>query len=264
MAKVAYLKAMTGKLDKKRVLITGGGTGIGKAIASAFLAEGAGVVICGRRHGPLSSMVDDARTKYSDIHFIECDISDPADVKSLVDGAVEKLGGLDIVVNNAGIIEGGTVETTPVKIWDRVMAINLRGPYLLVRAAMPHLKDAGDGANVLNIGSNVGSQGVEDLMAYSISKAGLEMFTRTCALDYAVEGIRFNCIAPGVVDTPMQDRNKSELGYQEWRHQMEQMHPINAIGQPKDIARAAVFLCSNEADWITGEIMNIDGGLGAR
>lgn len=255
---------MTGKLNDKRVLISGGGSGIGKAIAKAFLAEGAKVVICGRRHGPLNSTVEEFRTQYQNIHFIECDVSDSSDIDSLVKGSVEKLGGLDILVNNAAIIEGGTIETTSEKIWDRILDINLRGPFLLAKAAMPYLKESGRGANVLNIGSNTGHQGVEDLMAYSISKAGLEVFTRTSALDYAADGIRFNCIAPGVVDTPMQDRNKGELGYQEWRHQMEQMHPMQSIGRPEDIARAAVFLCSNDADWITGEIMNIDGGLGAR
>ncbi|MHC4840947.1 MAG: SDR family NAD(P)-dependent oxidoreductase [Planctomycetota bacterium] len=255
---------MAARLKGKRAIVTGGGTGIGKAIAKGFLAEGASVVICGRRHGPLNSMVEDAKTEFQNIHFIECDISDPSDIDSMVKSAVEKLGGLDIVVNNAGIVEGGTLETTPEKIWDRVMSINLRGPYLLTKAAMPHLKESGRGSNVLNIGSNVGNQGVEDLMVYSISKAGLEMFTRTCALDYADDGIRFNTIAPGVVDTPMQDRNKGELGYQEWRHQMEQMHPLKSIGRPEDIARVAVFICSSDADWITGETIHVDGGLGAR
>jgi NAD(P)-dependent dehydrogenase (short-subunit alcohol dehydrogenase family) len=255
---------MGGKLDGRRVLVTGGGTGIGREITRCFLENGAHVVICGRRHGPLKETVDEIKPHYPGIHFAECDVSDPEDVASLAGKVRELLGGVDILVNNAGITERGNAETTSVKMWDRLMAVNLRGACLVTQACLPRRKESGHGACVLNISSNLGRQGEQHQVAYSVSKAGLDMFTRCCALDYAEFGIRFNSVSPGVIDTPMQDNNKGELGYQEWRAQMEQIHPLHAIGLPKDVAAAALFLCSPEADWITGANLPVDGGTCAR
>lgn len=255
---------MDGKLEGKRALVTGGGTGIGREIARGFLEQGAHVVICGRRHGPLKATVDEIKPRFPGIHFIECDISDPEDVASMAANTGELLGGLDILVNNAGITERGNVENTSVKVWDRVLNVNLRGAFLVTQACMPMLKESGRGACVLNISSNLGRQAEQHQLAYSVSKAGLDMFTRCCALDYAEFGIRVNAISPGVIDTPMQDGNKGELGYQEWRSQMEQIHPLLSIGVPKDVATAALFLCGPEADWITGVNLPVDGGACAR
>ncbi len=252
------------RLAGKRALITGGGTGIGREIAHEFLQQGAKVVICGRRHGPLKATVDDLRPKFHDFHFVECDVSDPADVSELAAQVEGKLGGLDILVNNAGLSERGTLETTELKVWDRVFNVNLRGVFIVTKAMLPLLRKSGRGASVLNISSTLGQQAEEAQLSYGVSKAALDMFTRACALDYAPEGIRFNAIAPGIIDTPMQDTAKGELGYQEWRSQMEQMHPMKAIGLPKDVAAAATFLCSPEADWLTGVILPVDGGLTAR
>lgn len=252
------------RLAGKRALITGGGTGIGREIAHEFLQQGAKVVICGRRHGPLKATVDDLRPKFNDFHFVECDVSDPADVAELAAQVESKLGGLDILVNNAGLSERGTLESTELKVWDRVFNVNLRGVFVVTKTMLPLLRKAGRGAVVLNISSTLGQQAEEAQLSYAVSKAGLDMFTRACALDYAPEGIRFNAIAPGIIDTPMQDVAKGELGYQEWRSQMEQMHPMKAIGLPKDVAAAATFLCSPEADWLTGVILPVDGGLTAR
>ncbi|MBX3461478.1 MAG: SDR family oxidoreductase [Planctomycetes bacterium] len=255
---------MAGKLAGKRALITGGGTGIGREIAHTFLEHGARVIICGRRHGPLKETVDSFKPQYPDIHFVECDISDPEDVAVLAAKTRELLGGLDILVNNAGVSERGDLESTDLKVWDRVFNVNLRGAFVVTQAMLPLLKDSGRGANVLNISSNLGRQAEQHQVAYSASKAGLDMFTRCCALDYAEAGIRFNTISPGVIDTPMQDHNKGELGYQEWRSATEQMHPLKAIGAPRDVATAALFLCSSDAEWLTGVNLPVDGGMCAR
>jgi meso-butanediol dehydrogenase / (S,S)-butanediol dehydrogenase / diacetyl reductase len=252
---------MTKRLQGKRALITGGGTGIGREIAHAFSEEGAHVLICGRRHGPLKTTAEELG---NDVQYVECDVSDPEDVQALVGKVDSRLGGLDVLVNNAGVVERGRLEDTPVKAWDRLMNVNLRGVYLVTRACLPMLKKTGRGASVLNISSTLGQQAEQHQVGYSVSKAGVDMFTRCCALDYADDGIRFNAISPGVIDTPMQDFSKGELGYQEWRTQMEQLHPLRAIGLPRDIAAAALFLSGAEADWITGVILPVDGGICAR
>jgi len=250
------------KLQGKRVLVTGGGTGIGREVAQVFLGEGARVVICGRRHGPLKETVDELKG-LGEIHFVECDVSDPADVAELVTKLHELWGGLDILVNNAGIYEGGTLEKVGLKEWDRAMNTNLRGVFIVTKAVLPALREAGRGANVLNISTSMASSIEPHTLPYAVSKAALETFTRCCAVDYAEQGIRFNAIAPGVVDTPMQDFNKGELGYQEWRTAMEHVHPLKAVGRPTDVATAALFLCGPDAEWITGVTLPVDGGISA-
>jgi NAD(P)-dependent dehydrogenase (short-subunit alcohol dehydrogenase family) len=248
------------RLQDKRVLVTGGGTGIGREIAHAFRDEGARVVICGRRHGPLKATAEELGES---VQFVECDISDPADVNDLAARTKELLGGLDILVNNAGFAERGRLEDTTPKVWERMLAINLTGAYLVTNACLPMLKESAPGSNVLNISSTLGLRAEQHQLAYSVCKSGLNMFTRCCAVDYAETGIRFNAVCPGIIDTPMQDVSKGELGYQEWRAQMEQMHPLRAIGLPRDVAAAALFLCSQDADWMTGVILPVDGGITA-
>lgn len=253
-----------GKFSDKRVLVTGGGTGIGREIAHAFLREGAQVVICGRRPGPLKAARDDVADLRDRVHMIECDISDPDDVAAMAGKIDKQLGGLDVLVNNAGIDERGTLEQVEIRTFDRVLSINLRGAFIVTQAMVPLLRKAGRGACILNISSSLGRSAEESSLAYCVSKAGLNMLTRCVALDLAGEGIRCNAIAPGVVDTPMQGRAKGELGYQEWRSQMEQLHPMKAVGLPKDISAAALFLCGPESDWVTGVILPVDGGISAR
>ncbi len=253
-----------GRFDGKRVLVTGGGTGIGREIAGAFLREGAEVVICGRRPGPLKATRDDFHELRDHMRFIECDISDPEDVAAMVAKVEASPGGLDVLVNNAGIDERGTLEALELRALDRVLNVNLRGAMIMTRAFLPMLRKTGRGACILNISSTLGQIAEESSVAYCVSKAGLDMLTRCVALDCAADGIRVNAIAPGIVDTPMQNVAKGELGYQEWRVQMEHLHPMKAIGLPKDVAAAALFLCSPEADWMTGVILPLDGGMTAR
>ncbi|MBX3475538.1 MAG: SDR family oxidoreductase [Planctomycetes bacterium] len=253
-----------GTFDGKRVLVTGGGTGIGREIAHAFVRQGADVAICGRRPGPLKAARDDEIARRDHMHIIECDVSDPDDVASMAARIEKSLGGLDVLVNNAGVDERGSLEQLELRAIDRVLNINLRGAIITTRAMLPLLRRSGRGACVLNISSTLGQIAEESSVAYCISKAGLEMLTRCVALDCAPDGIRVNAIAPGVVDTPIQDHVKGELGYQEWRSQMEHLHPMQSIGRPKDVAAAALFLCSPDADWLTGVILPVDGGMTAR
>jgi len=253
-----------GKLDNKRALVTGGGTGIGREITARFLAEGAKVAICGRRPGPLKTAAEELNQHAGNLHTIECDISDPDDVRSMADKVEELLGGLDILVNNAGIDERGNLAETDLRTFDRVINVNLRGSFIVTREFIPMLQAGGHASCVLNISSNLGQIAEHSSLAYCISKAGLDMLTRCCAMDFAATGIRFNSIAPGIIDTPMQNRAKGELGYQEWRSQMEHLHPLHSVGMPKDVAAAALYLCSADADWVTGVILPVDGGMLAR
>lgn len=254
---------MGDRLKQKRALITGGGTGIGRGIAEAFVAEDTQVVICGRRHGPLAQSVEALRKVTPHAHFIECDITDPADVEALAKQTTKLLGGLDVLVNNAGIFEYGTAATTDLKIWDRVFSINVRGAFLVTQACLP-MFEGKRGCSVINISAAFGRVAEQDTLAYSCSKAALEMFTRCCAVDFGDKGIRFNTISPSVIDTPMQDRSKAELGIHEWRSQMAFLHPLTNVGTPRDVALAAVYLASDEAPFITGVNFPVDGGLTAK
>ncbi|MCC6575041.1 MAG: SDR family oxidoreductase [Planctomycetes bacterium] len=251
------------RLKDRRALITGGGTGIGRAIAEVFTAEGCKVVICGRRHGPLAETMTTLLKNTKDAHFVECDIIDPNDVTDLAGQTQKLLGGLDILVNNAGIFEPGDIENTELASWDRVININLRGAFLVTKACMSMLRKSGKG-NVINISSSYGHKAEQDAMAYCISKAALDMFTRCGALDYAKAGIRFNAVSPAVIDTAMHDRDKAELGFQEWRNQMAYIHPLGTVGVPRDVAYAALFLASDDSAWITGTNLPIDGGVSAK
>lgn len=251
------------RLKDKRVLITGGGTGIGRAIAEAFVAEGARVVICGRRPGPLQQAVEALNHVTPHAHFVECDVTDPEDVKALAARTSSLLGGLDVLVNNAGLFEPGTLETTELKIWDRVFNTNLRGAFLVTQACLPMLL-ARRGSCVLSVSAAHGKAADADKLAYSASKAALAMFSRCCAVDFGDKGLRFNTISPSVVDTPLHDRSKAELGIHEWRSQMAFLHPLTNVGMPRDVALAAVYLASDEASFLTGMDLPVDGGMTAK
>ncbi len=251
------------RLKDRKALITGGGTGIGRAIAEVFTAEGAGVVICGRRHGPLAETLITLHKNTPNAHFVECDVMDPSDVAELATQTQKLLGGLDILVNNAGIFEPGDIENTELASWDRVMNINLRGAFLVTKACMGMLRKSGRGS-VINISSSYGHKAEQDAMAYCVSKAGMDMFTRCGALDYAKAGVRFNAVSPAVIDTAMHDTDKAEIGFQEWRNQMAYIHPLGTVGVPRDVAYAALFLAGDDAAWITGVNLAVDGGVSAK
>jgi NAD(P)-dependent dehydrogenase (short-subunit alcohol dehydrogenase family) len=249
------------RLDGRVTLVTGASSGIGNAIAAAFGREGADIVVADIRREPKLAEETSVFEKLDEVDaeatFVECDVSDPADVQEAVKVAVKEYGGLDVLVNNAGIYHQNKVHETPVEEWDETLAVNLRGAFLLTRAAIPELR-ASDNAKVINLSSVLGVVGGGDSAAYCASKGGLSNLTRQMALDYAGDHINVNALAPGVIKTAQNvewRENDPEI-VEEWR----QVTPWPRFGEPNDVADAAVFLASDESDYVTGHVLSVDGG----
>jgi NAD(P)-dependent dehydrogenase (short-subunit alcohol dehydrogenase family) len=250
------------RLAGKLALITGAGSGIGKAIALAFAAEGAKVAVMGRRVEKLREVVDEIGKRGGEAVAIAGDVAQAADAARAVRETVEKLGGLNVLVNNAGILSVATVETVAEEDWDRVMAINVKGPFLMSRAALPEMRKAGGGA-ILNIGSIVGLIAIKNRAAYSTSKGAVTMLTKAMALDHAHENIRVNCICPALVETELVAGLFASADGEAVRRERIAGFPLGRMGQPKDVAEMAVFLASEESSWVTGTAIPLDGGLSA-
>jgi meso-butanediol dehydrogenase/(S,S)-butanediol dehydrogenase/diacetyl reductase len=251
------------RLSGKAALITGGGTGIGSACALAFVAEGARVAICGRRKELLDAVAKKIVAAGGECFAVECDVTVRASVDAAVSAAVRALGRLNILVNNAGQSFVGTVEQTTDEDWDRMLAVNLTGTFMVSRAALPELWKAGGGA-IVNIGSYLGLTAFKDRAAYCAAKGGVTMLTKAMALDHARENIRVNCICPAIVETELVRGifSKSADPERMRRERIAQI-PLGRMGQPEDVARMAVYLASDEASWVTGVTLPLDGGITA-
>ena len=251
------------KLAHRVALITGAGTGIGRACAELFVQEGAAVVLAGRRPEPLQEVARQLTGSGGRALPHPCDITRPAEVQTLVDASVSCFGKLNILVNNAAYWTAGTVEETSETDWDRMMSTNLKGVFLLSRQVLPELRRAGGGA-IVNIASVLGLVGMKRRVAYATSKGGLVQLTRAMALDHAAENIRVNVICPALVDTPMGRDSLERFGdpAAELARRTSQI-PLGRMGTPEDVARLALFLASEEASWITGAALPLDGGYTA-
>jgi NAD(P)-dependent dehydrogenase (short-subunit alcohol dehydrogenase family) len=244
---------MTDRLAGKVAIITGGGRGIGAGITRRFLEEGAQVAIL-QRNAPPDDMLG-ARAV-----FIPADLAKPADIERAVTQTVERFGGLDILVNNAGIMFEKTVEEMTEGDWDRMMTINLKAPFLLTKAAMPHLRRRGKGS-IVNIGSIEGLASNPGHPAYSASKAGIHGFTAAVAVDHGHEGIRCNAIAPGWINSDLSEiyidgmKDSARI-----RRELRVMHPVGRLGEPEDVGNLAVWLAGDESSFVTGQVYVIDGG----
>jgi len=247
------------KLQNKVAIITGGGTGIGRSIAELFAREGASVVITGRRPEKLREVQDTIVSHGGSAIAVSADITNPSDNEKIIKETLNAFGKLDILVNNAGDFIMTTVTDTPVEDWDRIFNINVRGVFLMSRLAIPEIERNG-GGSIINISSTLGEQVIPACTAYCASKAALNMMGQSMALDYAAKNIRVNTISPGVVDTPIHAARKID-DVDAWQKQMASMHPIGRIGQPIDVASAALFLASDDATWITGANLQVDGGI---
>ncbi|WP_116134744.1 SDR family NAD(P)-dependent oxidoreductase [Tropicimonas sp. IMCC34043] len=244
------------RLKDKRIIVTGAATGIGKAVAEACVAQGAQVVIA-----DLNAAVGQATADAIGAGFVACDVSDEASVKAMIAAAVERLGGLDGLVNNAGLQKAGPIETTSLADWDALMAVNIRGVFLATRDAIPHLKAAG-GGSIVNTASLAGKRGGPGIGAYAASKGGVMAFTTSTALELARDGIRANSVCPGFIDTPFNDPAIGFMGGREAQARaVEIMVPMGRQATPEEVAPMYVYLLSDEASYVTAQALSVDGGV---
>jgi meso-butanediol dehydrogenase / (S,S)-butanediol dehydrogenase / diacetyl reductase len=252
---MVVMEAPHARFTSKTALITGGGTGIGAAIAEQLAAEGAAVALCGRRAEVLEQAVQRLQGQGYTAYSIPGDVAH--DAAKVVRTAVERLGRLDVLVNNAARSAGSSLAEMTSATWREVLAVNLDAAFELVRQALPHLIAVR--GNVLHISSISAVAGEFDDVAYAASKAGLEGFSRRLALEVAEHGVRSNVIRPGLIRTEAFAAMPNDF----FDAQIP-LIPLRQIGQPGDIARAAAFLCSDDARFITGAVLTVDGGESAK
>ena len=244
----------------KVIIVTGGSFGIGKATAIAFAKQGAKIVIVDWAENPESiAFIKDLG---NEVIFIKCDVSKSVEVKSMVEKTIATYGRLDYAFNNAGI-EGNTAPTPDCteENWDKTIAINLKGVWLCMKYEIPEMLKQGKGV-IINCSSVAGLVGFEGLPAYVASKHGVVGLTKTAALECAKHGIRINAVCPGVIQTPMIDRLTGKK--KEAIEQYTALEPLGRFGQPEEIANAVLWLCSDEASFVTGHGMAVDGGFVAQ
>ena len=249
--------------DNSRVaLVTGAGSGIGRATALAFARDGWDVVVSDMNEEHNDETARHIQRMGHNVLAETADISRPADLERLFEDTRAAFGRLDAACNNAGI-EGDQAPTADCTIdnWDRVLSVNLKGTWLCMKHEIPLMLESG-GGSIVNVASVAGMVGFAGMPAYVASKHGMNGLTKTAALDYATENIRVNAVCPGAIETPMIDRFTD--GEAEGREQLEAMHPVGRMGTPDEVADAIIWLCSEEASFVTGHIMPIDGGLTAR
>jgi len=250
------------RLSGKVALITGGGTGIGRACALQFSREGAKVAVAGRRREPLAAVVAEIQAAGGQALSASCDVAKSDQVERTIREVVAQFGALHVLVNNAGILHVGSIEETSEAEWDRLMDVDLKGVFLVSRAALPELRKSG-GA-IVNIGSVLGLVGMKKRAAYAAAKGGVTMLTKAMALDHAQEGIRVNCICPAIVETDLVQTILSQAPDRVAAVRLRTAQiPLGRMGKPEDVAALAVFLASEESSWLTGAAIALDGGLTA-
>ena len=248
------------RLEKKVAIVTGGGTGIGEAIAKVFAREGSSVAITGRRKEELERVVKDIEHNGGKALALPGSVTNEADVQEAVATTVKTFGRLDVLVNNAGnLFHAGPLHETSDKIWDETLDLFLKGTFRFIRAAIPVMLKQ-NGGSILNISTVVGMKAIPFFQAhaYQAAKAGVNMLTKSVAVEYAKQGIRCNCICPaGVLTAPVQEMVKDP----KTRELFEGIHPMARLGQPEEIAKAAIYFVSDESLWTTGSILTVDGGV---
>lgn len=251
-------------MSKRVAIVTGGSTGIGRGIAKRLAEDGVNIVTASRSREPrqgehyqtdLTTPTDElVREKYGvDSLFVETDVSEEDAIKNLIAETIDEFGRLDHLINNAGIIIPGDSQETSVEDWETVVDVNLKGYFMTAKYAVPHLVDSPQGriVNLSSVNAFFGGAGP----SYAATKAGIVNLTRDLAVELAPNDVTVNAVLPGVIKTPMQDANDEETH----RRQREKT-PLSRLGEPADCANAVSFFCSEEAEWITGANLLVDGG----
>lgn len=242
----------------KNVLVTGASSGIGRACARALGAEGANLVLAGRRRGRLDELAAELTGAGREALVVTGDTRDADDCAAWVSAALARFGALDGLVNAAGVLGNGSAFDTTTDEWERIMGVNVTGVMQMTRAAARAL-EARKGA-VVNLSSVAGIRPYANLAAYCVSKAAIEMYTRCAALDFAPAGVRVNAVAPGVVVTELHTVTGAVADYPGFLERGKRTHPIGRVGQADEVATLVLYLLSDEAGWVTGASMSIDGG----
>jgi NAD(P)-dependent dehydrogenase (short-subunit alcohol dehydrogenase family) len=252
-------KPMEREFLEKNLFITGATSGIGRATALRFAQAGANVAAVGRDETELNNLEQALRGLSVRYVMVRADISHDEEVDAALAQALDVLGGLDILVNAAGHISNGTIETTTTEAWDAMLDINLRSVFLLMQKALPTLSERR--GNIVNVSSVTGLRAFPGVLAYCVSKAGLDQLTRCSALELAARGVRVNAVNPGVVITEIHKRGgMNNEQYANFLEHSRETHPLGRVGKPEEIAELIAFLASERASWITGATYSIDGG----
>ena len=252
------------RLKDKVCIVTGGGSGIGRASCVMFAAEGAKLVVADKNKANAETVVAECGKNGAQAIAVAVDVSRSTDVKRMIDKTLKKFGRLDVLVNNAGYGIAGSVLDTDEEAWEALMSVNVRGVFLCSKHAIPAMKANGGGA-IVNTASVVAAVGVRNRAAYVASKGAVAALTRAIAIDHVTDGIRCNAIAPGTIDTPYFEKIMGKSGNAaDSKKALEERQLLGRLGTPEEIAAGILFLASDESRFATGSILTIDGGMTAQ